>query len=147
MGNLESRHYGPNVIVPVFSTDRCGRELGQGPNGHYERIKISDTFLIEWTEWRQHDGHGLPAALIGQRIMVAGSAHDGVRELPERFLTVTPEYATSEAAAVWNWSLGYGGVSGYRLRRAQPINLDQSVIDVLNAGHGHLSFGLDGVAE
>ncbi|MDO9006333.1 MAG: hypothetical protein Q7V20_23055 [Aquabacterium sp.] len=107
----------------------------------------ADAFLIEWTEWLPHDGRGLPAALIGQRIMVAGLAHDGFHALPERFLTVTTAYASSEAAAVWDWSQGCGGVSCYRLMRVEPLSFGQDLVDVLNDGLGRLMFGLDGVAE
>lgn len=125
-----------------------GLKRGLGPDQGFERVRMpSDTYLSEWTEWRRHDGRGIPAALMGQEIMVSGSAHDGVGRLPGRFLTITPEYAASEAAAVWDWSRGFGGVSGYRLRRAAPIDLDQSVIDALNGGQSSLVFGLDGVAE
>ena len=91
-----------SAVVAVMR-DLAVRQVGLGPHQGYERVKMpSDTFLIEWTEWLAHDGRGLPAALIGQRIMLAGLAHDGFHELPERFLTITPAYAASEAAAVWD---------------------------------------------
>jgi len=128
--------------------EHFGLKLGLGPDqGRMAFRRASDTYLVKWTEWRNHDGRGLPSALIGQQIMLAGLAHDGVRALPERILTVTPAYAASEAAQVWDWSRGYGGVSGYRLRRAEPITISQDVIDALNDGHGYLVFGLDGVPE
>lgn len=124
------------------------RQVGLGPRQGYQKAKMpSDTFLIEWTEWLPHVGRGLPVALIGQRIMLAGLAHDGLHELPQRFLTVTAAYAASEEAAVWDWSQGFGGVSAFRLKRRVPLNFGQDLVDSLNDGWGRLMFGLDGVAE
>jgi hypothetical protein len=124
--------------------------LGAGPDqdAHFFPALVRDTFLIEWTEWLGHDGKGLPEALLGKTIMVAGSAHDGLSLLPERFLVVTSDYAASSDADLWDWSKGYGGISAYRRKRIEPLSIDQSVIDALLAGsHRSLLFGLDGVAE
>lgn len=111
-----------------------------------------DRLLTDWTEWRDHDGQGVPALLIGKEIMVAGDAHDGISRLPDRILRVTPDYVASVAADVWDWSKGWGGVTRYRLRRAAPLVLDQVVIDALQdlahaCGRRALQFGMDGVAE
>lgn len=137
--------------------DDFPRVLGQGPDFSMRRIApMHDWLLPDWSNWETHDGRGLPAGLMGRRIMIAGLSHDLQHGLSGQDLIVTPEYAASDAAAVWDWSLGFGGVSGYRIRRDVSLlsMIDADVIKALDLGRGGsvsvsfypLLLGLDGVA-
>jgi hypothetical protein len=127
------------------------RVRGQGPNAHVtHHRRLADGLLPDWSDWEQHDGRGVPAKLIGQTIMIAGCAHDGSSALPDRVVEVTPAYVVSARALVWTWALGYGGVSGWRLRRAQRLPVPDDVLAAIDrdrpAGHP-LVLGLDGTGD
>lgn len=135
--------------------DDFPRVLGQGPNFNVTYPdRQHDWLLPDWSNWHPHDGRGLPAGLMGRRIMIAGLSHDLQQGLSGQDIIVTPEYAASDAAAVWDWSLGYGGVSGYRVRRAVSLLavVDADIIRALDLGRGGcipvsnypLLLGLDG---
>lgn len=128
--------------------------VGQGPeaNTRYISCFVQDTLLKEWGDWQEHDGKKLPHSLMGRTLWIAGLEHDGLTMVKNQLVQITAEYLASEQAHIWIWSNGYGGVSGYRLKRETPLPFSQSVIDILDRARTKrdyvppLLLGLDGVA-
>lgn len=83
------------------------------------RCEVRDYLLAEWGDWVDHDGGGIPAHLIGRRVMVHGLPSPDTGMIIE----LTPAYAASDAAAVWTWGEEDEGdfVWGYRVMRHEPL--------------------------
>ncbi|MEA5163435.1 hypothetical protein U5903_21880 [Cereibacter johrii] len=115
---------------------------------------VRDPWLATWSDWIDHDGNGVPSAIVGRRVKLSGVGHDGRSQLPTRELVMSPEYASSADSAVWNWSKGLGGVVCYRLQLHHPIDLPEdalNALDRLRCKRGGqlppLLLGLDGLED